>query len=77
MVEYCYDAETLETLEVREGDDIIGMEEDPILGDIYDFGFDGVYVYLEERDDAKAKQIIIDNYVDKLNKAKQLKVVEM
>ena len=77
MVEYCYDAETLETLEVREGDDIIGMEEDPIFGDIYDFGFDGVYVYLEERDDAKAKQIIIDDFTNKLNKAKQLEVVEM
>jgi len=79
MTEYSYDAEDLENLEVREGNNIIGyryMEEDPVFGEIYDFGFDGIFIYLEKRDDAKAKQIIVDDYTNRLNKAKQLKIIE-
>jgi hypothetical protein len=56
-VEYCWfeDELTINT------DESTFMESDPEIGEYYDFCFDGEYVYLDKRDDEKAKEIFCKN----------------
>jgi hypothetical protein len=68
MVEYRYvDGEGIIEVNVDEGS---FMEYAPELEFVYDYAEDGLYVYLEKRDNKKAKDLFVEYFQDKIDDIK-------
>lgn len=72
MVEYVY-YEDDGLIEVRVDEENF-MEYAPIIGDIYDYGFDGIFVYLEEREDYKARSLLMNYYQRKVKDVEEAEI---
>lgn len=61
MLEYYWNDEGVLELETNEDNQVYNAED----GETWDLGIDGIYVYVDERDDERVKQILRDECVGK------------
>lgn len=61
MLEYYWNDEGVLELETNEDNQVYKAED----GETWDLGIDGIYVYVDERNDERAKQILCDECVGK------------
>ena len=59
MLEYYWNDKGVLELEANEDNQVYNAED----GETWDLGIDGIYVYVNERNDERAKQILCDECV--------------